>query len=366
MLEVIDKVLLRRRYNREKQRAHRRKLADACTADAHEIHQLRATVAALELQLPLAATDQVDSDGALSWRLVVDVFRATSSRSLATQRVLLQDAHLQGTLAARMHRFVTLNLHSASILRRSQSKAWQPATLLAEPQARKLGKEWLTQRMYHHTDAALRCFPMDVTSTHEYGFFSTREVDGSLSTIEDVQATWPCSMDTVRVFLRDHLHLVIFRDPTGVRQYLFTTEEVSNTKLYRKLTAKGSWINYLQGYFVEANRVVVVVRQIEADADTPSFNQQAHFMAWVEARALSPTQVVTRWVTRQSLHFRPNEDGYFSAGEQAELWGVDLAGVPEADKMEALRRDIVREGNAVLPHWRQNILGILSSLRQAP
>ncbi|KAF0714558.1 hypothetical protein As57867_003804, partial [Aphanomyces stellatus] len=307
-----------------------------------------------------SALSATGSDGALSWHLVAGVFRANSWRSMANRRTLLEQTLANDVLTRNMRRFVSLNLQALPT--RPRCIMWQPATLLAQPEARKLGKEWLTQRMYHHTDEALhRSFPADVSIDQEYAHYDTTvSDDGSITCFEAVQNIWPSTMDTYRAFLNDHLHMVLFRDPSNLAM-----EHVSNTKLFNKLTPKGTLVNFLQGYFVEANRVVVVLRQIEADeaVGTPAYKQQAHFMAWLEARQLSPTQVVTRLVTRQSQHFRPNEEGFFSLDEQAEFWEVDLGGA--SDKMEAMREAISRQGYETVQQWREMILAVLAKLKTA-
>ncbi|KAF0685804.1 hypothetical protein As57867_022256, partial [Aphanomyces stellatus] len=191
MLEIVDKVLQRRQYYRDKQRAHRRKLAQESADEDDEIARLRATIADLQQQLPISALSATGSDGALSWHLVAGVFRANSWRSMANRRTLLEQTLANDVLTRNMRRFVSLNLQALPT--RPRCIMWQPATLLAQPEARKLGKEWLTQRMYHHTDEALhRSFPADVSIDQEYAHYDTTvSDDGSITCFEAVQNIWP-------------------------------------------------------------------------------------------------------------------------------------------------------------------------------
>ncbi|KAF0697899.1 Aste57867_11431 [Aphanomyces stellatus] len=358
MLAIVDKVLQRRQYFREKQRMHRLKVAKESAAEEDEIAVLRAVVGELEAQIP-EVVGAVGSDGALSWSLVASVFRTNSRRSLASRHALAEQTSANDSLTKNMQRFVSLNLHTPAI--QGANATWQPATLLAEPDARKLGKEWLTQRMYHHTDACLRNFP-DVPKDQQFAHIDADvSSDGALKLVEATQSIWPGTMESFRYFLTHHMHSLLFHDPAEV-----IIEHTANTRLYRKLTKKGSLVNYLQGSFVEADRMIVVLRQIEADEaiDEPSYRQQYHFMAWLEIRPLSDTHIVTRLLTHQSQHFRPNGQGFLSPDEQAELWEVDLKDVPEDRKMEELRRRIVEIEYAELPEWRQEILDILTKAQE--
>ncbi|KAF0685806.1 Aste57867_22328 [Aphanomyces stellatus] len=207
----------------------------------------------------------------------------------------------------------------------------------------------------------MRRFPAHVPLDQDYVHFDAIRCDGSLAFSESLQCVWPCSFDLLRTFLKGYVQDTLFLDPHNL-----TIEDVSNTRLYQKLTAKAVWINYLQGYFTESDRVVVVFRQIEADKAakevTPSV-KQAHFMAWLEARPVSPTHAVLRISTQFSPQFRPADDGLFSAEDHAAFWDFDLSGVPEGgDKMEALGRAFVRQAHERVPAWRQAISSILDTM----
>ncbi|KAF0697901.1 Aste57867_11433 [Aphanomyces stellatus] len=355
MLEIVDKVLLRRQYFRDKKRAHRRKVAEACEAEEEEISRLQAIVDELERHSPTKAAANPSDGTSLSWSVVAGVFRANSSMSLASRRALHTQTTAHSVLAQTMEQFVLRNLSHTS------PASWkQPATLMVHPEARKLGKEWLTQRMYNHTDAALRCFPDDLSADADFAHFDADVSDGGITICRVRQDIWPGSVDDFRTFFSHYAHFLLFRDPSNV-----VVEHSSNTMLYRR-TEDGSLVNFLQGTFVEADRVVVVIRQIEADeAIAPaSYRQQHHYMTWVEIRPLSPTHVTSRLLTVKSQHFFADGGGFIPLDEQAALWGVTLVDVPERDKMDALRRRVVRQEYADLAEGRQKFRDLFLHAKQ--
>ncbi|KAF0697900.1 Aste57867_11432 [Aphanomyces stellatus] len=360
MLAIVDKVLQRRQYNREKQRAHRHKMILERAADEAEIVHLREVLAALHEQVAMHQADAVGTDGALSWRLIASIFRTNSRRALAQHNSLAEDTNAINAITESMLRFVSLNFPPSPVP--STSTSWHPATLLAQPEARKLGKEWLTQRMYHHTDEVLhRYFPANATLDGDSEQWAHFHVDSSMTFHGVMQDVWPCSMDTFRTFLRHHSHVYHFYYPADI-----TTEETPNTKLFYKLNPSGTLLNFLQGTFVEADRVVVVLRQIEDDenqVEAPCPRFQFHCVAWIEIRPASATETLTRVVVQQSQHFHPTGGGFLTADEQAALWGVTLEnehGLSENDKLEALGRRLVQLKHDVQWDHRQKILNALA------
>ncbi|KAF0730273.1 hypothetical protein Ae201684_012274 [Aphanomyces euteiches] len=240
-----DEKLRRRLYFRDKQREHRNRLRHDIVAAKAEFEDLTA------LATPLKAKHRplVDADGILSWCVVAGVFREELYSSTSEHQSLLKETRARETLLKAMQRFVSLNLHLEP---EGPVRHWHPATLLEHPQARKLGKEWLTQQLYHNKDTNL-------ARNH-------------------------------RLVPENHTETLIFKDPTQI-----SIETTENTKLYRKISADGSFFNILQGNFVEADRFVMVFRQVENDETFNSDSyRQRHSMAWMDVRPLSETHVVYR------------------------------------------------------------------------
>ncbi|CAK4922744.1 unnamed protein product [Aphanomyces euteiches] len=146
-------------------------------------------------------------------------------------------------------------------------------------------------------------------------------------------------------------------------------ESAESTKLYRKVTEDGSLFNILNGNFVEADRFVVVFRQIEHDeAFSCEPYRQRHNMTWMDIRPLSETQVVFRAIVQYSQFFR--EDlGFVSLDEQAEVWNVDLTGVPVEKKLEVLRSRFIQQqlqGDSQARQRIQDIIARTYNAKQGP
>ncbi|KAH9096611.1 hypothetical protein Ae201684P_013277 [Aphanomyces euteiches] len=220
------------------------------------------------LATPLKAKHRplVDADGILSWCVVAGVFREELYSSTSEHQSLLKETRARETLLKAMQRFVSLNLHLEP---EGPVRHWHPATLLEHPQARKLGKEWLTQQLYHNKDSRFQLFACAWMDEEVYGV--------------DVDISNDCTT-------YNHTETLIFKDPTQI-----SIETTENTKLYRKISADGSFFNILQGNFVEADRFVMVFRQVENDETFNSDSyRQRHSMAWMDVRPLSETHVVYR------------------------------------------------------------------------
>ncbi|ETV78923.1 hypothetical protein H257_07713 [Aphanomyces astaci] len=108
-----------------------------------------------------------------------------------------------------------------------RSNAWRNATLAANPTARNLGKEWLTQQMYHNMHEPLALLPAVSCDDDFFDIDVQTSNDGDPFTrSERAQFTWPGTV----------------------------VEETANTRLFHTTTSNGIFVNSLQGHFSEANR----------------------------------------------------------------------------------------------------------------
>ncbi|KAH9132256.1 hypothetical protein AeRB84_001447 [Aphanomyces euteiches] len=209
---------------------------------------------------------------------------------------------------------------------------WSCATLLEQPQARKLGKEWLTQQLYHNLETSFQMFSCCGPEEEIYGLDVDVSSEG-FTCVEMMQQIWRGTKDSCWHFFQNHYVDLLFLDPSSV-----SVECTENTKLYRKVTDDGNFFNIFQGNFVEANRLVVVLRQIENDE---AFNseryRQHHSMTWIDVRPLSETHVVIRAIIQYSQFYRKGQ-GFVSLDEQAKIWKIDLTGVSEKRKRDYLRK----------------------------
>ncbi|CAK4748572.1 unnamed protein product [Aphanomyces euteiches] len=250
-----------------------------------------------------------------------------------------------------MKHFVSLNLQNVP---EQPLQRWHTATLLGHPQARKLCKEWLTQQLYHNINNCFEVFSCTRMNEEFYGI-DVDVFDEGLKCTEMMQQIWPGTMPSCKHFFQHHTASLIFLDPTRI-----STETTENTRLYRKITDEGVFFNILQGNFVEADRFVVVLRQIENDEEFNSEPyRQRHNMTWLDIRPLSETHVVFSAVSQSSQFFREGQ-GFVILGEQARTWNIDLTGVPNEKKLDYFRSQHIHQEYKGYSEWRQRIQQVIT------
>ncbi|KAF0762718.1 hypothetical protein AaE_003272, partial [Aphanomyces astaci] len=155
MYEIADKIPPRRQYFREKQREYRRKrIADRDAFKAQCVH-LQSVLVRLQTGRSPSTTPREASNGPLSWHSIAIVFKREAHRVLTDRQSLVTQTQELQSLTKAMQRFVVTNIQPPM----SRSNAWQNATLAADPSARNLGKEWLTQQMYHNMHEPFALLP---------------------------------------------------------------------------------------------------------------------------------------------------------------------------------------------------------------
>ncbi|ETV78798.1 hypothetical protein H257_07628 [Aphanomyces astaci] len=353
---LSDKTLARRRYFREKQREYRRKLnIDGAVIEAEVVHLQSVRDGLQAMSLPSV---REASDGPLSWCSIAMVFKTEARRVLTDRQSLVTQTEQYRTLMTSMQRFVMMNIPPPI----SRRNAWHNATLVAEPSARSLGKEWLTQQMYHNMHEAFALFPA-VGNAEEFCQYDVQpsEDGGPIVSTETVQCTWPGTVQMFRRFVESNMRAVIFRDPQEVVE-----ERTANTRLFHSVTTKGTFVNSLQGHFVEADRFIMVMRQVEHDEVhlCDPLRRQRHYR--IEVRQESTSHILMRFVSHSSHAFRP-ANGYVSIDELAALCGIDVTGIEDDDEKAAyVRLELIRRGNADFEPWRNWFMGLMmqASLQQ--
>ncbi|KAF0711997.1 hypothetical protein AaE_012162 [Aphanomyces astaci] len=231
----------------------------------------------------------------------------------------------------------------------SRSNAWHSATLVADPRARNLGKKWLTQQMYHNMHEPFALFPVVGYDEdfYQFDFQASDELNDPFTWIERIQFTWPGTVQMFRRLIETNMQAVV-------------EEVTSNTRLIHTTTPTGIFVNALQGHFVEADRLVKVMCQVEHDeahACLP-LQKQHHVMTWTEVRQVSPTHILMRSVSHVSHIFRP-ATGFVSVDEFAALKGVDVTGIEDGQKDAYVRREIIKQKHAGFLPWRQRVMALM-------
>ncbi|ETV78786.1 hypothetical protein H257_07617 [Aphanomyces astaci] len=239
-----------------------------------------------------------------------------------------------------------------------RSNAWRSATLVADPRARNLGKEWLTQQMYHNMHEPLALLPAvrNEEEFFQFDFQASDEHDDSFTWMERVQFTWPGTVQMFRRLVETNMKAVNFPNCDETVE----EEKTSNTRLFHTITPKGIFMNLLQGHFVEADRFIMVMRQIEHDETyiCHPLQKQQHDLSWTEVRQVSPTHILLRSVDRVSHIFRP-ATGFLSVDELAALGGIDVTGMEDDQKDAHVRREIIRRSYAGFLFWRQRFMDLM-------
>ncbi|ETV79429.1 hypothetical protein H257_07441 [Aphanomyces astaci] len=354
--EIADKIPPRRQYFREKQREYRRKMiADGATAKAQCVHLQSILVRLQTARLPSMAPREA-SDGPLSWHSIAKVFKSEAHRVLTDRQSLITQTQEFESLRQAMQHFVMMNIQPPM----SRSNTWQNATLLADPSARILGKEWLTKQMYHNILEAFSLFPV-VSYDDELVQFDLEEDDGVFTWKEQIQFTWPGTVQMFRRLVETNMLAVNFPHYVeATSPYQVVQEITANTRQFHTITPTGNFVNWLQGHFVEADRLIMVMRQVEHDElyICHPLRKQRHDMLWTEVRQVSPTHIVLRSVSRVSQLFRP-ATGFMSVDEFATLKGVDLTGIDDGLKGAYLRREMIRGGHEEFLPWRQHFMDVM-------
>ncbi|ETV85617.1 hypothetical protein H257_03323 [Aphanomyces astaci] len=175
------------------------------------------------------------------------------------------------------------------------------------------------------------------------------------------QCILPGTIASFRRFFESHdMQDVLFMDLPEMVQ-----ERTNNTRLFHTKTPDGAFVNSLQGHFHEADRFIVVVRQVEHDEVhmCDPLLRQRHYRLWMEVRQVSPTHIITRTVGHLSRLFRAR-DGFLSTTELAVLRGIDLTGIQDDQKDAYVWREFIRRGNANFVSWRRRFMALMQEESQ--
>ncbi|RHY00386.1 hypothetical protein DYB25_000300 [Aphanomyces astaci] len=221
----------------------------------------------------------------------------------------------------------------------SRSNVWHSATLVADARARNLGKEWLTQQLYHNIHEPFTLLPaVSYDDQDDFVQFDFQASDQPFTCIEQMQYTWPGTVQMFRRLVESNMQAVIF---------------------HNHVEMASSFINWLQGHFVEANRFILVMRQVEHDEAhvCDPVQKHQHYMSWY--CVVSPTHILLRFVSHISHLFRGN-DGFVSVDEIAAVRDIDITGIQDEDhKVAYVRREVFRRGKADLLSWRQHFMDLM-------
>ncbi|KAF0719244.1 Aste57867_1167 [Aphanomyces stellatus] len=329
-----DSEAKRRRYFREKQRIH------ALKAKGFR-HGLRDEVAALEATLSRAKARAGPMTGALPWHEVAKALQDARDRAIADNRALKIETHKLEQLARELNAWVRqTSVLPASLA--STSRTWRNVTLLANPTSRQMGKEWITQHMYHNADRLFmeHGFPAawDEQGMHDWCFTKTHHY------LSRFQSVLPVPMPVLVDLYRNHICQVNMMDISmadvdagmypslGGRTHSTVKEATDTTTLHRvsvthtsgrRVVAEETTV--LVGIFREETRTIVVAQYICDDEALGLQNEKAAqrgWQYWCEFQPASDASTHVRLLAFCGLTSRNNEA--LPLEDEAVVWGVDV------------------------------------------
>ncbi|ETW06928.1 hypothetical protein H310_03039 [Aphanomyces invadans] len=346
----------KREYNREKQRIFQAKLVQ-------QMLSLRDEVAALEAQLAQLhmASSQRDDDMsgyALSWKDVAAGLEEDCKLVVDENRRLRRQRHGQRELLKTLQAWVNVQTRHATALT-APTHTWRNVTLLASPESRVVGFDWITAHLYHNTEAVFQRYAFPSVAPEEIsGDFAIDSTDPDV-----MQYVWRYQkeMDMPMEFVVECFRDNVWRSMMLGGFVVLHTEVLDNMPekmIYRHtITSPDETVNYLGREYADGpDRVVFVGQNIHDDAIVPSGSRQRNRMAWVVLDRLTPCHTRVRILHLNSHFF--TKDGYVSLDDEARFWGGDVSDAgDEHTKFVKFQRHVTVMGDDVARLCRNKFEG---------
>ncbi|ETV66547.1 hypothetical protein H257_16988 [Aphanomyces astaci] len=321
----------------------------------NEVNKLKQVIHQLELTKATTIARNASSkvNRMLSWKDVAEALLCDRRLAESQHKALAKDQIQNKKHLLEMYQWV---LAQVSLQRapNAMCSTWRNVSLLASPESRSLGKQWITRQMYHNRDRVFQQYgyPSLDTTAPEYIFhvqMTFSENGYTLEYIRQAVSTW--SLETfVDYYNQTLLPLqcaVIYFDPTIP---LIVNEVEGHTRQYAVVTPNNEYSNVLVGEFHVQDECTFVIQQIQSDEMCDGGTPQRNRMSWEMVRRLpGGGGIVARNVLLLSQLFTA-KDGLLSLEEDAKSWGIDLDGTPDHLKearypqmfMEVAEREIAK------------------------
>ncbi|CAK4070594.1 unnamed protein product [Aphanomyces euteiches] len=352
LLEKVDSVLRRRIYLRNIRRVYRRN-------EKQERLELMDKVVGLEAQLKKLQTPSSKSQtqdtpkSLLSWAIVAETLADEKNAVVAENSSLKHDIAKYKSFGEGMQKWVAAQhtavrskrgknlprqinmdlmhlwaqLSAENVPRRIRAlPSWHNTTLFAEPSLRKMGKQWITQQMFHNTERMYQTFsfpPFESDTPCFYINFEYDDVkyDAVLCRQYGDSRDFDVVCDLYRYRLCDELAV------EGPARTLINTikEQDDLTTLHQMTTRDGEWINLVCSEYREDGRSFFVVQQIIDDELLVHDNSRLrNRMSWIDVRRMPDGSTKKRLICFQSQSFT-KADGAVPLEEEVAMWGLYLA-----------------------------------------
>ncbi|RHZ39122.1 hypothetical protein DYB26_013976 [Aphanomyces astaci] len=334
---ALDKKLKQRLYIRKMMRIYRDEHRQSREHLIKRIHELSAHMA----ELVRRASAREESSTLLSWREVSHAMREGVHVSSGETKRLQNQVDVYRGLVDHLYRWIASCEH-VTVSLSPTAPSWRMATLLAEPQSRRLGKEWITRQLYHNTGRMFQNFPL--SPSEELSAIDVTFHEGLINISVHRQVTLAASPHQVLDLYRHHLVDVLMADQFGNAPIESLAESTDTTVLHQAVVPQsGEFMSLLGGEFHEGpDKTVFVVQQIVDDETQPDHHhtrRQRNRMAELRPQSVGGgTHVKYAGVSTQSF----NQGRYFTLDEEASSVGLDLTACPEVDKEEQLKLHLTR------------------------
>ncbi|KAF0719749.1 Aste57867_821 [Aphanomyces stellatus] len=278
----------------------------------------------------------------LSWKDVAQALRDDHSRAVSDQEDLKTDVVEIQALARDMQRWVALQT-AVPAFPNSDLPTWRHVSLLSHPRSRALGKEWITQHMYHNTDRMFQQYGLPPPGAAHIEFFefimdhpsSARAPEDGFEYIHRHQFLSKMPPDVILATYRHRLCALLLVDRHEARPSLQDTlrcEVDGPVAMHQLVTSQSEQINLLSGEFHEATRSVFVAQQIQDDesmGDARRRHPQRNRSLWVEVRPQADGGAVVRVVYLYSQLFHGNKTPC-ALVDEGKYWDFDATASPPA------------------------------------
>ncbi|KAF0716898.1 Aste57867_2601 [Aphanomyces stellatus] len=219
---------------------------------------------------------------------------------------------------------------------RSQA-TWIQTTLLADPDARRHGHEWLSARVYHTALAAISSHPFggEIDDYFRVQVHTTIDDDDDHANIAateiHLQTTCFAPYQEIAKALWTLFHGIYF-DTTAMASCA-AIEQVHDHLVYHQSQNRGfgARVNRVMGQFEDPNRIVLTSSLVADDErfPVPQDELRAHGFGWISLERVTDSITLTRF---SMLQFAPfNARGTASLEDIGRIYGKSAHGIEHRD-----------------------------------
>ncbi|KAF0716646.1 Aste57867_2730 [Aphanomyces stellatus] len=356
-MEDAEAQAKRRIYVKMKMRKYRDR-------ERQEVASLEAQIESLQAELARLSFDfQSGKTSMLVWREVSSALQDAVTSSIHRNRALKTQRRGHEELVRVMKQWVDtqtkalLSPQSRTLTTRTHT-SWRNVTLVAHPASRKLGFYWITDHLFHHTDAIMQQYQFP--SRHEALEDLTVDIDDldRVTYIHRKQVTLPFSLAATASFLRSSVLKRFLNAPVWSRVKPDAVVPADTTLLqddclhYQHSERDPNQVvrTIYREYSEHPDRLVVVGQCVNHDESLPNSARQRGRMRWFVLDRVGPTQTMWRELTLNSHCFAASDGSFLSLDDEAMAVGCDLSACRDDLKEQTFRAHMQRVAVDIAAH----------------